>query len=197
MDAATLVGLHKKSTILTNLFHRFTKNAEIKYKIDLIEKPLGGNGSIMEIDESLFGRAKYNRGRALKREPFWVFGMMDNDTRRVAICPVERRNEATLVPIVMDSVVPATTIYSDEWSAYANLGQGFDHKTVNHSIQFMTADGVNTNGIEADWSSAKRFLRHRSCHQREQYGSLLSEWGFRRNLGNDFESMQESGSIDT
>ena len=35
---------------------------------------LGGNNSIVEIDESLFGKVKYNKGKDLKKNKFGYLG---------------------------------------------------------------------------------------------------------------------------
>ena len=38
---------------------------------------LGGINHIIQIDESLFAKVKYNRGKDLLRNQVWVFGMVD------------------------------------------------------------------------------------------------------------------------
>ena len=38
---------------------------------------LGGEGRIVEIDESLFIKVKHNRGRDMLREKVWVFGLYE------------------------------------------------------------------------------------------------------------------------
>ena len=71
------------------------------------------------------------------------------------------RSAATLNPIILEYVLPGTSIYSDQWAAYRNLNQlGFAHGTVNHSVNFKDpTTGVHTNHVEAYWSRIKRSLR--------------------------------------
>ena len=45
---------------------------------------IGGVGHTVEVDECLFGKRKYNRGRL--REGVWVFGGIDRDTKEVFLC---------------------------------------------------------------------------------------------------------------
>ena len=75
-----------------------------------------------EIDESKFGKRKYNRGRMV--EGTWVLGGIQRETNHCFLtpCPANRRNESTLLPIIQQFVLPGTSIITDGWKAYINLG---------------------------------------------------------------------------
>jgi hypothetical protein len=72
--------------------------------------------------------------------------------------------------IVRDWIEPGTTVISDCWGVYRDFGsQGYTHRTINHSINFVDPHtGAHTNTTESTWRSVKFFLG--------QY-----------NRGNDFE----------
>lgn len=55
------------------------------------------------------------------------------------------------MPIINMYILPGTTIHSDEWAAYATLGQeGYQHGTVNHTLHFIESNTVmHTNRVEA------------------------------------------------
>ena len=67
----------------------------------------------------------------------------------------------TLLPIIQRVVAPGTTIWSDEWCAYAGLaGLGYVHQMVNHSQNFTDpVSGVCTNHVEAYWCAVKRWFK--------------------------------------
>ena len=72
---------------------------------------------------------------------------------------VERRDEATLLPIIEKTVKPGSVIYSDEWKAYSNINSklGFLHKTVNHFVNFIDkTTGVHTQAIESYWKKTQK-----------------------------------------
>ena len=51
---------------------------------------------------------------------------------------VDRRDAATLLPIIRQHIVPGTTIISDLWAAYNTLGTlGYQHLTVNHTYNLI------------------------------------------------------------
>ncbi|CAF1240909.1 unnamed protein product, partial [Didymodactylos carnosus] len=63
----------------------------------------------------------------------WIFGIAQptENGYEVRFFHVQRRDCATLVPIILKHVVPGTTVWSDEWVAYKNLQTqyGYDHET--------------------------------------------------------------------
>ena len=65
----------------------------------------------------------------------------------------------TLLPINRDAVETGSTIWSDEWAAYRQLGEGdgLFNETVNHSEEFVSERGTNTQNIEQEW----RIIRHK------------------------------------
>ena len=60
---------------------------------------IGGPGRVVEIDESVFGKRKYHRGRY--REQTWVFGGIERgDKARTFFKIVGDRSANTLIPII-------------------------------------------------------------------------------------------------
>lgn len=76
----------------------------------------------------------------------WVFGGIEEDSRKCFVVTVEDRSEKTLLKHIQEWIEPGTTIVSDCWKAYSNLAKyGYIHKTVNHSIEFVSPEGYDTN----------------------------------------------------
>ena len=97
------------------------------------KEKLGGIGKIVEIDESKFGKTKYNRGREISGQ--WVFGIFERGSKKVKIISVQDRSANTLLKLIKDNIEPGTTIYSDSWRSYHSLNeQGYDPHMVNHSV---------------------------------------------------------------
>ncbi|MGL5706978.1 MAG: IS1595 family transposase [Aeromonas sp.] len=117
---------------------------------------LGSENVIVEIDESKFGKRKYNRGHRV--EGVWVLGICERTAeRKVFYQAVPNRKEVTLLPILKERIHPKSTVYSDCWRAYSNLAVHFaQHGTVNHSVGFKDIiTGVHTNVVEGNWSAVK------------------------------------------
>ena len=100
---------------------------------------------------------------------------------------VQRRDAATLLPIINNHVAPGTIIHSDEWSAYRRVGylpNVSSHSTVNHSLTFVApVTGTHTQHIESYWNRAKvKFKRMRGCHT-HQIPSYLDEFVWRERFG--------------
>jgi len=74
----------------------------------LLRSPLilGGVGKTIQIDESILVRAKYHRGRQLHKKQRWIFGIYDPEKREGYIQLVDKRDAATLLPIIQRIVAP-------------------------------------------------------------------------------------------
>ena len=119
---------------------------------------IGGPNCIVQMDEAKFGKQKFHRGRLVNG--YWVLGGVDQNTGHAffEVCPNNRRDEATLLPIIQRHILPGTIIVTDGWAAYQNLGQhGYTHFTVNHTTNFVSpVTGAHTNAIEGLWTRLKR-----------------------------------------
>jgi len=128
------------------------------------ETKIGGEGMTIEIDESKFGKRKYHRGRLRARRDSWVLGGLCRETGDIFLveCPGNKRDRATLIPIICKHVMPGSHIITDCWKAYLSLpNHGYTHSTVNHSKNFVhpgSGGKIHTNGIEGQWWQVKRFL---------------------------------------
>ena len=144
------------------------------------DKKIGGIGKVVEIDESKFGKRKYSRGRLVEGQ--WVFGGICRETRDsfLVALPGNKRDSATLEPIIMENIEPGTSIISDCWKAYDNLGSvGFSHLTVNHSYNFVDpTTRAHTNNIENLWWQVKRQLSETHT-RRENWDTHLCEYIYR------------------
>ncbi|XP_028414213.1 uncharacterized protein LOC114537271 [Dendronephthya gigantea] len=126
------------------------------YEVTLLEREekIGGPGKIVQIDESKFGKRKYHRGHHVEGQ--WVFGGIEEDSRRSFMAAVDKRDEATLLPLIERYIEKGTIIVSDCWKAYVNLEKhGHKHRLVNHSKEFVNSEGFHTNKIEGHWRQAK------------------------------------------
>ena len=122
---------------------------------------------------------------------YWCLGMLDIDTRKIAIFNVKNRTSETLIPLIQTYVKQGTTICSDKWRSYNALPKyGFFHLTVNHKRNFIDpSTGCHTQDIESNWNACKQFLRKKNVRSRDKYQSYINEWCFRHNLGYSFEEI--------
>jgi len=138
---------------------------------------IGGPGTVVEIDESKFGKRKYNKGHHVEGQ--WIFGGSERGSGKMFLVPVEKRDSATLVGIIKQWIKPGTLIMSDCWKAYDKLDkEGYEHLTVNHSVEFVdSTTGAHTNTIESTWRHAKRFMPHYN-RRKTNYPGYLAHYMF-------------------
>ncbi len=76
---------------------------------------------------------------------------------RIVARVVDGSGAADLLPHVVEKVLPESSVFTDEWRAYNQLGQkGYRHDRVHHSQHIYVSGDVHTNTIEGFWSLLKR-----------------------------------------
>ena len=83
----------------------FIRDVCAQFFLDYTVK-IGGPGIEVEIDESKFGRRKYNRGRYV--DGHWVFGGTQRITGDCFLVEVSRRDAATLMSIINQYIAPGS-----------------------------------------------------------------------------------------
>ena len=158
------VDIGSEQTIVD--WKQFCRDVCVSYFLNHPE-PIGGENRVVEIDESLFVRRKYNGGRIVKEQ--WIFGGYDAVEKKSFLVPVPARDAGTLLPIVQQWVMPGSIIHSDMWQVYNKLGTlGYEHETVNRSLFFVDpVTGVHTNHVEAMWQRAKNKFKSHMDQQTE------------------------------
>uniref|UniRef100_A0A0L8I7B7 ISXO2-like transposase domain-containing protein n=1 Tax=Octopus bimaculoides TaxID=37653 RepID=A0A0L8I7B7_OCTBM len=121
-------------------------------------------GIAVEIDETVLVRRKYNRGRLVKT--IWLFGGIERESKKKFLIPLssecgegERRNAATLIPIIRRPIRQGSIIYSDCWGAYSSLQNlGYTHFKINHSENFVDPANplIHTQTIERLWGDPQK-----------------------------------------
>ena len=79
-------------------------------EVTLFEKreKLGGSGKVIQIDELKIGKRKYHHGHVVEGQ--WVFGGIEEESRKCFIVTVEDTTEATLISHIQEWIEPGTTI---------------------------------------------------------------------------------------
>jgi transposase-like protein len=142
-------------------------------------------GGEVEADETYMGgRRKGQHGRpgTGDRRKTPVFGMVERKGQVVALT-VPNAQATTLLPHMRKRILPSSTVYTDEWSAYAQLGQsGYVHQRINHSEGVYVMGNTHTNTIEGFWSLVKTGIRgtHHAVAAKWLQG-YLNEYAWRYN----------------
>jgi transposase-like protein len=177
------LGLSKHTTV--NWFNYLREKCFVSQRNTII----GGPGKIVQIDESKFGKRKFNKGKRV--EGIWVFGGIEvyedkSIKPKAFMVPVENRSASTLMAVIKARIRPGTTIYSDLWKSYNTITEeGYQHGTVNHSKEFKSSSGVHTNNIEGLWGEVKRSAFPRNGSVKHHYTSYFSEFLWRKTVRGD------------
>jgi transposase-like protein len=142
--------------------------------------PMGGPGTIVEIDETFIGQKDdmpKRRGFAHKHA---VLSLVERGGK-VRSFHVAGTTAAHLVPILRANIAKETAIMTDDAGQYAHLGKEFaSHEYVNHSAGEYGRGGVHINTIEGFYSIFKRGMTgvYQHCSEKHLH-RYVAEFDFR------------------
>lgn len=146
------------------------------------DAPLGGDGPahpVVEADKTFIG-GKDKRGQDDKTV---VLGIVERGGEVITRVVADRR-ATTVVPHIIENVVPGSRVATDTAGAFKILPEeGYRHGAVNHSAGEYVRGPVHTNTIEGFWSWVKRGIEGTHVAVSEKHlPKYLGEFEYRFNL---------------
>jgi transposase-like protein len=156
--------------------------------------PLGGEGKVVEADETYFGTAEEakwvfvnNHGwvRTKRREQMKIMTLVERGGRARSV-KVEDLTSDSLRAVLVTNASRKSVLHTDEFTAYIRPGREFaEHETVNHAAKEYVRKGkrgrkITTNTVEGYFSIFKRGMIGVYQHCSEKHlARYLSEFDFR------------------
>ncbi len=155
--------------------------------------PLGGEGMVVEADETYFG---YKAERSLTRSDGKPYkkGPRGGANKRAVVALIERgghvrsfhvdsANKVTVTAIVSQNVAKESRLHTDESRLYADAHKYvLKHETVKHTAGEYVRGDVTSNSIEGFFSVFKRGMKGTYQHCSEKHlHRYLAEFDFRFN----------------
>jgi transposase-like protein len=161
--------------------------------------PMGGEGKIVEADETYFGdvpdaKRRVSPRRAADGRAYTKGGKSGPGGKRAIVSLVERGGNvrsfhvavadgATVANIVNENVLRETRLHTDESRLYTKVGMNFKaHETVTHRAKEYARGDVTTNSVEGYFSIFKRGMKgvYQHCGEKHLH-RYLAEYDFRFN----------------
>ena len=130
----------------------FENNTGLDNEIELDETYVGGLNKNRHANK----KVKHAQGRSCK-DKVPVFGMIERGGKVVANV-VNSTSERDLMPYITRTVEFTATLFTDEWVAYKNLDEVYEHFIVNHGIGQYVSGNATTNRMENFWGNFKRSI---------------------------------------
>jgi transposase-like protein len=158
--------------------------------------PFGGNGDVVEIDETFIGHRKgagNPRGGYAHKMP--VLSLVHRESGEARSFVIEKADRASIIPIVVRNIDRETYVLTDEATRYYGvLRRHFlGHGSVNHNAGEYVRGRIHTNTVEGFFSIFKRGMRgvYQHCSEKHLH-RYLAEFDFRysnrQSLGCDDEA---------
>jgi len=159
--------------------------------------PLGGNGGIVEADETYYGkpedmkatkasgkRLRYAKKSPRNRRPIVALVERGGNVRTFHV-PVADKEAVT--KIVRENIAKESRLHTDESKLYKGSAEHFDaHKSVTHSkdeyVRYEDGEAIHTNSAEGYFSIFKKGMRgiYQHCKEKNLH-RYLAEYDWRYN----------------
>jgi transposase-like protein len=150
--------------------------------------PMGGDGGIVEIDETFIGNdrgvkpkgEKKGRGYAHKHK---VLSLIDRGTGQARSMVVDSLKAKDLTPILQGNIAREARVATDEAGQYTHLGEHFaEHGVVQHNNGEWSRGDIHTNTLEGYFSIFKRGMKgvYQHCAKKHLH-RYVAEFDFRYN----------------
>lgn len=156
-------------------------------------EPLGGEGKIVEADETYFGKPAVAPVSKQRGDRPYIHPKKVRNSRPI-VSLVERGGKvrsfhvavadaSNVANIVNENILRETRLHTDESRLYTKVGANFAmHETVNHSAKEYARGDVTTNSVEGYFSIFKRGMKGVYQHCKEKHlHRYLAEFDFRFN----------------
>jgi transposase-like protein len=153
---------------------------------------MGGEGQIVEADETYYGPKKIKATKTTSGREFTKSGKTANKRPIVTLVErggkvrsfhVPRADKATVSKIVTDNIHHESRLHTDESRLYSGAEAFFaSHETVNHSAKEYARGDVHCNSAEGFFGVFKRGMRgvYQHCSEKHLH-RYLAEFDFRYN----------------
>jgi transposase-like protein len=161
---------------------------------DMKPSPIGGEGKIVEADETYFGKRETPVARQRKDRPYKPGKRRGGADKRSVVALVERGGEvrtfhvqhataANVREVLVRNVSRKSVLHTDESRLYVETGKEFAaHETVRHTAGEYVRGIIHTNTVENVFSVFKRGMRGIYQHYGEAHlHRYLAEFEFRYN----------------
>ena len=153
--------------------------------------PLGGEGKIVEADETYYGKPAVSPTLRTSGLPFKypkkrnsrpVVALVERGGR-AKVFHVAVADKATVSRLVIENVDKASRLHTDESRLYTGASDVFaSHETVKHSAGEYARGDVNTNSAEGFFGVFKKGMKGVYQHCSEKHlNRYVTEFGFRHN----------------
>ena len=156
--------------------------------------PMGGNGGIVEMDETYHGKVAVPRDVTTSGRPYTKSGKTGPSNKRAIVSLVERggavrsfhiehADKSTINMIVGGNIAREARLHTDESRLYNDALQHVaTHETVRHASGEYVRGDVHTNTVEGVFSVFKRGMKGTYQHCAEKHlHRYLAEFDFRYN----------------
>ncbi len=150
--------------------------------------PMGGEGKIVEVDETFIGNDRTKKPKGEKKgrgyaHKYKVLALVERGGKSRSMV-VNDLKAKTLVPILRENIDHETRVHTDEAGQYIYLSREFaEHHFVRHGVGEYGRGETHTNTIEGFFSIFKRGMKGTYQHCSPKHlPRYLAEFDFRYNL---------------